>query len=31
MVTCAKRRVDIKITKMKRNMWDWIYGTFYGR
>ena len=21
----------IKITKMKRNMWDWFYGTFYGR
>ena len=31
MVTCAKRRVDIKITKMKRNVWDWFYGTFYGK
>jgi lipoprotein NlpI len=31
MITCAKRRVDIKITKMKRNMWDWFYGTFYGK
>ncbi len=29
--TCAKRRVDIKITKLKRNMWDWFYGTFYGK
>ena len=28
---CAKRRFDIKITKMKRNMWDWFYGTFYGK
>jgi hypothetical protein len=31
IVTCAKRRFDIKITKMKRNMWDWFYGTFYGK
>ena len=29
--TCAKRRVDIKITKLKRNVWDWFYGTFYGK
>lgn len=31
IVTCDKRRIDIKITKMRRNMWDWIYGTFYGK
>ncbi len=29
MVTCAKRRVDIKITKMRRNMWDWIYDNIF--
>jgi hypothetical protein len=31
VVTCAKRKIDIKITKMKRSIWDWVYGTFYGR
>jgi hypothetical protein len=31
IITCAKRRFDIKVTKMKRNMWDWFYGTFYGK
>ena len=31
VITCAKRKIDIKITKMKRNMWDWFYGTFYGK
>jgi hypothetical protein len=31
IVTCAKRKIDIKITKMKRSIWDWVYGTFYGR
>jgi hypothetical protein len=31
IITCAKRRIDIRITKMKRNIWDWFYGTFYGR
>jgi hypothetical protein len=31
MITCAKRRVDIKVTKMKRSWSNWFYGTFYGR
>ena len=31
MITCAKRRVDIKVTKMKRNLADWFYETFYGK
>ena len=31
IITCAKRRFDIKITKMKRSMWSWVYETFYGR
>ena len=31
MITCAKRRVDIKVTKMKRNWQTWFYETFYGR
>ena len=29
MVMCAKRRIDIKITKMKRNWFNWLYDTFY--
>ena len=29
--TCAKRRIDIKVTKMKRNWWNFIYNTFYGK
>jgi hypothetical protein len=31
IITCAKRRVDIKVTKMKRNLADWFYETFYGK
>lgn len=30
-IVCAKRRVDIKITKMKRNWMNWVYNTFYGK
>ncbi len=29
--TCARRRFSIKITKLKRNWWNFIYDTFYGR
>ena len=29
MITCAKRRIDIKITKIKRNWFNWLYNTFY--
>lgn len=31
MIACAKRRVDIKITKMKRSWANFFYDTFYGR
>lgn len=28
---CAKRRFDLKVTKIKRNWWNFMYNTFYGR
>ena len=31
IVTCAKRRIDIKVHKLKRNWDNWFYSTFYGR
>jgi hypothetical protein len=31
IITCAKRRIDIKITKMKRNWFNWFYNNFYGK
>jgi hypothetical protein len=31
MIICAKRRIDIKITKMKRNWFNWLYNTFYNK
>ncbi len=30
VIQCAKRRFDIKIQRMKKNCWGWIYNTFYG-
>jgi hypothetical protein len=29
MVVCAKRRIDIKITKLKRTWFNWVYDNFY--
>ena len=29
MVTCAKRRVEIKVQKLKRNWNNWFFNTFY--
>jgi len=31
IITCAKRRIDIKITKMRRNWFNWFYNNFYGK
>ena len=31
IITCAKRRFDIKITKVKRDMSNWFYNNFYGK
>lgn len=31
IITCAKRRFDIKVTKAKRNWSNWIYNNFYGK
>lgn len=31
VVKCAKRRVDIKIQKLKRNWDNWFYSFFYSR
>jgi hypothetical protein len=31
IITCAKRRIDIKVTKAKRNVSNWFYNNFYGK